>query len=469
MNHQLSNDLAQLADLLEAAKQHGITYLSKLDTAKTASPLPAIVPDVLPEDGIGAQSALQRFQEKYGPLIVAASGPRYWGYVTGGTTPAAMVGDWLATVIDQNPQAIRGAGDISANIELQTVEMLLDLFQLSQGDFFGGFVTGATMSNFTCLGVARQWYGRKIGMDIARNGITDTLHILSATPHSSAIKVLSMLGVGSANVIEVKTLAGNREAMDTTDLQQKLIELNGQPAIVISSGGTVNTVDFDDFTAIARLRQSHDFWWHIDAAFGGFAACSEQYRHLLTDWHQADSITIDGHKWMNVPYESAMFFVKKKHSTLQRETFQNTNAPYLGNPLENFSYLNLLPENSRRLKALPAWFSLQAYGREGYRDIVENCIQLAQELGRRIAASSSFKLLAPVRLNNICFTLREFERDEEVQQFLDQLNQAGQVFMTPTRYRGVPGIRCSLVNWRTTEKDIDLVFNEMNRIVKDRN
>jgi glutamate/tyrosine decarboxylase-like PLP-dependent enzyme len=199
---------------------------------------------------------------------------------------------------------------------------------------------------------------------------------LTATPHSSAIKCLSLLGIGSNNIIKVKTLDGNREAIDTADLENKMNQLGGEPLILISSGGTVNTVDFDDFPAINKLREKYNFWWHIDAAFGGFAVCSSTHKHLVKGWENADSITIDCHKWLNVPYESAVFFVKEKHNILQTETFQNSNAPYLGNPLENFSYLNLLPENSRRLKALPVWFSLNAYGKKGYQDIVENCIFL---------------------------------------------------------------------------------------------
>lgn len=469
MNKQLLADLETLEIILEAVKSDSLEYLLNLNEVKTSAHFKNDSPDYLPEVGHGTIGALEKFNKKYQDIIVSSSGPRFWGYVTGGSTPASIVGDWLSSVYDQNAQSIKGHGDISANIELQTIEMLLDLFQLSNGEFWGGFVTGATMSSFTCLGVARQWYGKEKEMDIAKNGVKNTFNILSATPHSSAIKGLSMLGIGSSNIIKVKTIEGNREAICLDDLEQKLLALKGEPAILISSAGTVNTVDFDDFSEIAKLQENYKFWWHIDAAFGGFAVCSEKYQHLVNDWHNADSITIDCHKWMNVPYESALFFIKKKHSVLQIETFQNSNAPYLGNPFDNFNYLNLLPENSRRLKALPVWFTLQAYGRKGYQDIVERCIHLAQELGRRIEASKSFKLLAPVRLNNICFTLNEFSKDGEVQNFLDELNQTGKVFMTPTKYNGIKGIRCSLVNWRTTEKDIDLVFSEMDKIIKKRN
>ena len=223
----------------------------------------------------------------------------------------------------------------------------------------------------------------------------------------------------------------------------------------------MNTVDFDDFRAIAELKKRYDFWWHIDAAFGGFAACSPAHKHLLAGWEEADSITVDCHKWLNVPYESAVFFVKEKHRLLQVETFQNSNAPYLGDPLDNFSYMNFLPENSRRLKALPAWFTLVAYGKEGYQKIVEDCIAHAKQLGDFVKESPYFELLAPVRLNTVCFTLAGEANQEKLAGFLSRLNDTGKVFMTPTVYNGKKGIRAALVNWRTCSADITLVTELM--------
>ncbi|WP_316930820.1 pyridoxal phosphate-dependent decarboxylase family protein [Chryseobacterium piperi] len=273
------------------------------------------------------------------------------------------------------------------------------------------------------------------------------------------------MGIGSSNTIKIKTIEGNREAMCMSDLESRIIELQGEPFILISSGGTVNTVDFDDFKTIAELKKKYKFWWHIDAAFGGFAACSDSYRHLIEGWEWADSITIDCHKWLNVPYESAVFFVKEDYKILQVETFQNSNAPYLGDPLENFSYLNFLPENSRRLKALPAWFSIMAYGKKGYQQIVENTIELSNQFGQLIENGEHFKLLAPVRLNTVCFTLKTQEDQDKVSLFLERLNSTGKVFMTPTFYDQHKGIRAAFVNWRTDERDVEMVFNLMNEIM----
>ena len=465
MNRQLENDSLEIENLLELVKLQGLDYLGQLSDRPTSTKRTIQANTSLNEIGIGGLNTLKLFNEKFEQLIVGSSGPRYWGFVIGGTTPASIIGDWLTSIYDQNTQSTKGQGDISALIEIETINLLLDLFNLPN-DFIGGFVTGATMSNFTCLAVARQWIGKQLGKDFAKDGVTEKINILSALPHSSAIKCLSMLGIGSNNFAKIKVTTGNRESIDIEDLKTKIKELNGQPFILITSGGTVNTVDFDDLQAISKLKEKHNFWWHIDGAFGAFAVCSPTHKHLMDGWEIADSITIDCHKWLNVPYESAIFLVKERHKILQTETFQNSNAPYLGNPFDNFSYLNFLPENSRRLKALPVWFSLMAYGKKGYQDIVENSIEMANYLGQFIEKSTTFELLAPVRLNNVCFTLKGQENQEKVSHFLTNLNDTGKVFMTPTVYNEKKGIRASFVNWRTTKQDIEIVINEMQKLVK---
>ena len=466
MNSILQHDLKNFEVILEKAKQQGIDFLNNLENIPTSSKNKVDTNRALNELGLGSEEALIEFNERLVPLLVSSPGPRYWGFVTGGSTPASIVGDWLSSIYDQNTQAVVAQGGNSALIEFETIHLLLQLLELPD-TFMGGFVTGATMSNFTCLGVARQWFGKQLGKDFAKNGISETINILTAMPHSSSLKTLSMLGIGSQNYTVVKTIEGNREAIDTVDLETKIKELNGKPFILISSAGTVNTADFDDFKEILALRSKYNFWWHIDAAFGGFAAVSDKYKHYVEGWQGADSIAVDCHKWLNVPYESAFYLVKKEHINLQIETFQNSNAPYLGNALENFNYLNVLPENSRRLRALPVWFSLVAYGKEGFCDIIEKSALLALHFGNELIEDGRFELLAPIRLNNVCFTLKGDENQDKVAQFLTQLNDTGKVFMTPTVYQNKKGIRASFVNWRTAEEDIKIVIEEMKNIISD--
>ncbi|HKO77413.1 MAG TPA: pyridoxal-dependent decarboxylase [Flavobacterium sp.] len=464
MNPTLQQDLKDIENILEKVKQQGIDFLNVIDDVPTSTQNTITTDRNLNDSGLGAMSALEEFNQRLAPLMVSQSGPRYWGFVTGGATPASIVGDWLTTIYDPNAQATKAQGGVSALIEIETINLLLQLLDLPKS-FLGGFVTGATMSNFTSLAVARQWFGKQLGKDFAKKGITAPLNILTATPHSSSVKCLAMLGIGSQNFTKIKTVEGNREAIDITDLEQNIKGLNGQPFILISSAGTVNSADFDDFNAITELKEKYNFWWHIDAAFGGFAACSPKYKHLVNGWENADSITIDCHKWLNVPYESAFYLVKEEYKNLQVETFQNSNAPYLGDPLENFSYLNFLPENSRRLKALPVWFSLLAYGKQGFQDIVENSVEMALQFDSFITQNENFELLAPTRLNNVCFTLTGDQNQEKVNLFLKHLNDTGKVFMTPTVYQNRKGIRASFVNWRTNENDIKIVIEEMKEII----
>lgn len=462
MASPLEQDLATLSALLERAKTESLAHLNALDTLPTrADYSPNGSGNDLPVQGMGALRAVDEFNGRLRQMIVASAGPRYWGYVIGGTTPASIVGDWLATVFDQCTFATAGQGDISANIEVETIHLLRQLFDLPDA-FTGGFVSGATMSNFTCLSVARQWAGKQLGVDIANEGMVSGITVLSAEPHASAVKSLAMLGFGRNNIVRLKCLDGNREAMDVSDLAAKLQSLNGQPAILISSAGTVNTVDFDDMAAISKLKETYNFWWHVDGAFGGFAACSPTHKHLLVGWENADSITIDCHKWLNVPYDSAIFFTQQKHRQTHIEALQPLNSPYLGDLVTNLNYQTLVPESSRRLRALPAWFSLMAYGKEGYQTIVETNIRLAKSFGTMLADSEQFTLLAPVRLNTVCFSLTDSETDPaRVNTFLTQLNSSGLVFMTPTVYRGRAGIRAAFSNWRTTDVDVTLVFNKM--------
>lgn len=455
------NELNSLESVLDQVKNAGLDFLEDIAEKPTYISDQSVISAKLANTGIGASATLDVFRKQYEKLMVASPGPRYWGFVTGGATPAAIAGDWLTGVYDQNTQTTQGAGDVSAIVEKETIRLLCQLLHLPD-DFNGGFVTGATMSNFTGLAVARQWAGERSGRDVSREGVSG-LVVMAATPHSSVIKSLAMMGIGSNNVIRIQTGEG-REAMGLADFERKLADNQNRPVIVNCSAGTVNTVDFDDIKAIVALKRKYHFWLHIDAAFGGFAACLPSTRHLLEGWEQADSITIDCHKWMNVPYDSAVSLVRKEHGRLQVSTFQNSNAPYLGDPSENFSYLNFLPENSRRFRALPAWFSLTAYGRNGFEWIVQNSIERAQELGNYIQSSEHFELLAPVRLNVVCFRLKTGV--ERMPAFLDQLNRRGKVFMTPTLLSGEPAIRAAFVNYRTEKEDILIAIREMEEVMR---
>lgn len=458
MNTFLEQDSSRLSKLLQKALDTSLDYLDSINDRPPATDFVHNDPLDLPDDGLGAERTLDLFAQRYGRVLPASNGPRFWGFVTGGTTPAALVGDWLASVYDLNLTSV--ANSTAPNIELEAIDLLRELFGLSTA-FAGTFVTGATMANFAGLALGREWIARQFGKSVALDGLRaiPPISVLSGEAHSSIFKVLALLGLGRNNLRAVDTLSGDREAVDVEALRRALEQLEDQPCLVVANAGTVNTGDFDDLRAIADLKSRHRFWLHVDAAFGGFAACSADYRHLLDGIDAADSLTIDAHKWLNVPYDSAMIFTR--HRDLQVAVFQNS-AAYLGAIAEPPDFLHLSPENSRRLRALPAWFGLMAYGRAGYREIVERNCTLARMLGAHIRASAMFRLLAPVRLNVVCFTLTGETGSDRVRDFLARVRDDGRVFLTPTTFRGEAGIRAAFSNWRTREEDIEIAWRAMN-------
>lgn len=456
MYPRFAQDKESLSSLLETAAQQASHFYARLSQRPAAQAPNQLAKDDLPGAGSGAARAAALFLEKYQPGISASAGPRYFGFVTGGSTPAAIMGDWLATTYDQN--VIVDHDSIAAHVEVTTVHMLRQLFQLPNS-YQGSFVSGATISNLVGLAQAREWAAAQAGLNILEDGLygMPPIPMFSATPHSSSFKSAAILGMGKNNLQTICTLPG-REAIDVPALAIALRELRGQPAIVVASAGTVNTADFDDLSAIAALKERHPFWLHVDAAFGGFAACSPQLAHLLHGLDMADSITIDAHKWLNVPYDSAMQF--SRHPQLQWQVFQNA-ATYLGPQSNNPNLVHWTPQNSRRFRALPVWMSLMAYGRDGYRELVErNCAQ-AKWLANKLAASPHFHLLAPVHLNVVCFTQVGKPSQAELQIYLDHLRDDGRVFLTPTVYKGTPAVRAAISNWQTEQADMEICWQAL--------
>ncbi|HZB30872.1 MAG TPA: pyridoxal-dependent decarboxylase [Streptosporangiaceae bacterium] len=462
MHRHLAADLARLPELLEATRARATDFLAGLTGRPVVPPWRAPEPEPLPEQGAGLHGALAEFAERWEPLMSASAGPRYLGFVTGGVTPAALAGDWLTATMDQNPtSALDQAGQ---QLERLTIAWLREMFGLSPAHD-GAFVSGATTSNTVGLAIAREWLGDRLGVHVAADGVGalgGRVRVLSGTPHSSIGKGLAVLGLGRRALTEVPTLA-DREAVDPAALEEALKAAAREaagPCVVAANAGTVNTADFDDLLAIIELRDRYGFWLHIDAAFGGFAALSPAHAHLVAALDAADSICVDLHKWLNVPYDSALQFTR--HAALQARVFQNS-AAYLGPLGDEPDLIHLTPENSRRLRALAAWFTLRAYGRAGHAAIVEECVAGARALGRAIADIDALRLLAPVRLNVVCFTLADDPAPERLADLAADLTD--DVFVSPTVYAGVPALRAAFTNWRTTQDDCRRIAEALSRHV----
>lgn len=456
MDPVLAADLAALPDVLDTTRRYAADVLAGLGE-RPVSPAVTADPRALPVVGRGFQGALAEFTERWADGFAASAGPRYLGFVTGGATPAAVAGDWLTGAFDQNP-ASRSGAEAATELERETVRWLAELFGVDGHS--GAFVSGATMSNFVGLAIAREWLGEQRGVSVAEQGVAalGEVTVLSGSPHSSVYKALSMLGLGRGCVRLVPTLP-DREAVDVEALEEVLGSAPG-PVVVVANAGTVNTVDFDDLRALVALRERYPFWLHVDAAFGGFAALSGEHAHLVDGLAEADSVCVDLHKWLNVPYDSAVQFTRRRD--LQVRVFQNA-AAYLGLPTDDPDFVHLTPQNSRRLRALSVWFALAAYGREGHRDVVERCVRQARRFGAMLAGTAGVRLPAPVRLNVVCFAVEGVD----VGVVLERVNGSGEAFLTPTVHAGQPALRAAFSNWRTTDEDTDRVYAAIVKALRD--
>ena len=458
MHALLQHDLNHLDEVLLRTLTEALTVLGSLERRPVAVAPGEPVPPAA-DDGCGFAGALDDFNRRFASGFSAAAGPRYLGFVTGGATPAALAADWLVSAWDQNPTS--GLDSSAPDLERETIDRLRALFGLSP-EHGGAFVTGATMANFVGLALGREWVGEQRGVRVSACGLAalGPIRVLSGAPHSSIFKAASMLGLGRS-AIETLPLLDEREAVDISALEVRLEALAGEACIVVANAGTVNSVDFDDLAAIAALRARYPFWLHIDAAFGAFAALSPLHAERVAGLDLADSICIDAHKWLNVPYDAAIQFTRRQD--LQLRVFQNS-AAYLGEIGERPDFVHLTPENSRRLRALPTWFALRAYGREGLCSIVESCCQHAEELGRRLVALPHFELLAPVRMNVVCFAWRGGENTPvAVNDFVARVRDGGETFVTPTCYRGRWGLRAAFSNWRTRDSDLARIADALEK------
>ena len=416
--------------------------------------------DPMPEEGDGTIVALAELAARGRETATRSSGPRFFHFVMGGTTPAALGADWLTSAYDQVAYAW-ASSPFAARLEQVTTTWLRQLFELPS-TFTGVLTTGATMANFVGLAAARNWWAERLGADVEQDGLTGLpppVVLSSGFLHPSAAQAIGMLGFGRGTIRRLAKDDVGR--LDVAALERELAAARA-PAIVIANAGEVNAGGFDPIADVAALAEEHGAWLHVDGAFGLFARLAPASRHLTDGVEQADSIVADGHKWLNVPYDCGFAFVREA-DRLPRAL--NVGAPYLPSPDEphpNFGFM--APENSRRARALAVWATLRAYGRTGYRLMVERHLALAQHLAELVDAAPELERLTEVSLNIVCFRAHPPGWSEER---LDALNRRvgtalyadGRVIAGTTTYAGKTALRPAIVNWQTAEEDVDLLVD----------
>lgn len=460
----------EIPEILALVAKEAEAYLDGIDDRPVRDPRADEVAlafgGPLPEEGVGGPDAVRELLAGSDAAIRSA-GARFFHFVNGGTTPAALGADWIASTLDQNVGAWIST-PLGAHLERVALGWLRELFGIPES-WSGVLTTGATMANFTALACARRWAGLRQGVDVEEQGLAalPPLQVFaSGYLHPSDIKALSMLGIGRANVHMLARDGVGR--IDLAALETALAGLGGTPSIVVVSAGEVNAGDFDPLAPMAELAARHGAWVHVDGAFGLFAALSPHSEHLVEGLELADSVIADGHKWLNVPYESGFAFVKDP--SLLPAVFTSS-AAYLEDPDDprpTWGYLG--PEMSRRARAFPIWATLRAYGREGHRAIVERHLDLAQHLAGRVDEAPDLERLADVTLNIVCFRARPPGVPEPD---LDLLNRRigeaalvdGRVFFGTTVYDGRVAFRPAPVNWRNRAEHVDLIVDVVRELI----
>ncbi len=435
------------------AASYGQRYRQKIHTphpTATAQELREKFCIPLPENPTDGVDVIDRLIEAAEPGLVGNTGANFYAWVMGASDPVGVAADWLTSVWGQNA-AIFQCSPAAAIAEEAVADWLLDLLDLPRQSSVG-LVTGATMAGFVALAAARSAVLARFGHDYERDGLQTAPLVqiyLSDDTHVSNIAALRHLGFGEANINRIKSDDGG--LINTEDLETAMSAHTG-PKIIIGTAGHINSGGFEDFHELARLAKLHHAWLHVDGAFGLWARVLAGKDELVGGLEFADSWSTDGHKWLQIPYDSGFAIVKDarahKRAMDISASFLN-HSPHDGrNPTE----FNL--ELSRRARGFAAWAVFMALGKQGIRDLVAGHCQSAQLLAERVAEIDGLRLTNAVLLNQITLTVTDavFDADAATQSLADELNAAHSVFVKTADWKGRKVMRLSLISKGTDNK-----------------
>jgi glutamate/tyrosine decarboxylase-like PLP-dependent enzyme len=436
-----------MRDLLHHTAEIAARYLATLDERSVAPTIDALarleeLNQPLQADPQGPADVLAMLDRIGSPATMAMAGKRYFGFVIGGSLPAALAANWLAGAWDQNP-GLFAASPIGTVLEEVSLGWLLDVLKLP-AESAGAFVTGATVANFTALAAARHAVLERVGWDVEANGLFGAppiTVIVGGEAHPSLIKALGMLGMGRARVTRVPVDDQGRMRAD------EIPPFNG-PTILCIQAGNVNTGAFDPAPEICERAHASGAWVHVDGAFGLWAAASPRYAHLVQGVADADSWATDAHKWLNVPYDSGLAFVRDP-AALKRA--MSVTAAYLpqGEHREPSQYT---PELSRRARGVEIWAALRSLGRSGLSELIERNCALARRFSSELQKGGC-EILNEVVLNQVLVSFGDATRTRQV---IARVQQDGTCWCGPTEWQGRTAMRISVSSWATREHDVDL-------------
>lgn len=446
-----------MRELLENTAQRAISYLENIADRSVAPAAEAVaklatLDEPLNDGPISAEQVINLLDEVCSPATMAMAGPRFFGFVIGGSLPVTVAANWLAGAWDQN-SGLYTPTPATSQLEQVALNWLLDLFKLPS-NCGGAFVTGATMANFSALAAARHALLKRAGWNVEADGLFGAPAItvvVGAEAHPTLFKSLGLLGLGRSRVVRVPVDSQGR-------MRAAAIPSLAGPTMVCVQAGNVNTGSFDPFPEICARAHDAGAWVHVDGAFGLWATAASSTAHLANGLGEADSWATDFHKWLNVPYDSGVALVRDADAL--RSAMAIT-ADYL--PTSDFrNPSDFTPELSRRARGVEVWAALRSLGREGVAELVErNCRQ-----ARRFAEgleTAGFKVLNDVVLNQV---LVAFGNAETTNRVVQEIQTEGTCWCGGTVWQGQTAMRISVSSWATTDVDVARSLEAMIRIAR---
>lgn len=436
-----------MRSLLESAAERAITYLEGLEERSVAPSAAAVaglaaLDEALPERPTPDEDVIRLLDEVCSPATMAMAGPRFFGFIIGGSLPVALAANWLAGAWDQN-SALYNVTPATAQLERVALGWLLELFGLPP-TCGGGFVTGATVANFTALAAARHGVLAQAGWDVEADGLIGAppvTVVVGEEAHSTLFKALGLVGLGRKRVVRVPADGQGRMRADA------LPRLSG-PTIVCAQAGNLHSGAFDPLPDICDWSHAAGAWVHVDGAFGMWAAAVPGLAGLTAGLAEADSWATDFHKWLNVPYDSGIAIVRDANAL---RAAMSITAEYLptDSPVRNPS--DFTPELSRRARGVEVWAALRALGREGVIDLIERTRRHARRFAEGLT-SAGYEVLNEVALNQVTVVFGDAEQTARV---AAAIHADGTCWCGPTVWQGRAAIRISVSSWATTEEDVE--------------
>ena len=450
------------AALLRRTTELAIEFLESLDDRPVGAPagrdqLLAALGGPLPRDGLAAIDVIEDLAHAADAGLIAIPGPRYFGFVIGGSLPAALAADWLTSTWDQNA-GIFACGPSASVVEEIVGEWLVDLLGLPQGTSVG-LTTGCQMAHFTCLAAARHAVLERVGWDVEDRGLIgapEITVIVGSETHATIPTALQFLGLGRTRAISVESDDQGRMRLDALEAA---LPTDDMPLIVCLQAGNVNTGSFDPIGPAIELIRARcpRAWIHIDGAFGLWAAADPARRHLLAGHEGADSWATDGHKWLNVPYDCGYAFVRDPAAHSAAMSPQS--AAYITYGQAERDEFRWVPEYSRRARGFATYAALRSLGQDGVADLVGRCCALAQRMADTLrAAGDGIEVLNEVVLDQVLVRFMPpdgGDADAWTRQVITHVQDDGTCWLGGTVWHDIAAMRISVINWSTTEADID--------------